>query len=354
MSAVKFSTITVEIERRIRQGIYKDKLPTTLVLAEEFNVARQTMTNALRPLVEQQIIISSGKRGMLINEQASWQCGLIAIINGLSLEQINFYQSLRIECRLLEKEGFEPLILGLPASYRFGNPARFFRFIPNNIRGILFTQSSLTLDMAQYLETINVPFLSCNRLPVYPKLNYVETDDFSAIRKVIAQLTALNYRRIAFMFISHLEGYRNFIHQEWQKIVQEFDLEDMPCNYFDYNTELTNHDLLELFSKAVHYGERPDIIVIWGCYMGENKENYQIMQELLAINVPVVTTSQLAFELYKGRNIFLMRLNSAEKLYPAAVSAMMELVMAQIKKPIHRLIPFDLVFPHGLPPYNKN
>jgi len=33
---------------------------------------------------------------------------------------------------------------------------------------------------------------------------------------------------------------------------------------------------------------------------------------------------------------------------------MMELVMAQIKKPIHRLIPFDLVFPHGLPPYNKN
>lgn len=178
MSAAKFASITVDIERRVRQGSYSGRLPTTLALAEEFGVARQTITNALRPLVERGLLAPAGKRGMLIAASVPRQNSLIGIVTGLTSDEIAFYHPEAATLELIEREGFEAMVLGLPQGYRWRDPARFFRFA-DQFAGILFAQSSLTAEISFYLDAKKVPFLSCNRLPVYPQLNYVGTASFA-------------------------------------------------------------------------------------------------------------------------------------------------------------------------------
>ena len=65
----KYEELAVELRRRIANGVYADSgfLPQERTLAEEFNVSRNTMRNALDILVRENLITKVQGRGTVIN-----------------------------------------------------------------------------------------------------------------------------------------------------------------------------------------------------------------------------------------------------------------------------------------------
>lgn len=63
MSNSRYPTLAATLEKRIAQGIYRDRLPTVRELAAEFKVSKQTVTLALRPLIVKGILKAEGRRG---------------------------------------------------------------------------------------------------------------------------------------------------------------------------------------------------------------------------------------------------------------------------------------------------
>ena len=51
MSKSRYPALAAVLEKRIAHGVYGDKLPTVRELASEFQVSKQTVTLALRPLI---------------------------------------------------------------------------------------------------------------------------------------------------------------------------------------------------------------------------------------------------------------------------------------------------------------
>ena len=64
MSNSRYPTLAATLEKRIAQGIYRDRLPTVRELAAEFKVSKQTVTLALRPLIVKGILKAEGRRGI--------------------------------------------------------------------------------------------------------------------------------------------------------------------------------------------------------------------------------------------------------------------------------------------------
>lgn len=346
MSDLKYSTITVVIEERIRQEVYKYRLPNTLDLAAEFAVSRQTITNALRPLTSAGLLKSCGKKGMLICRTPEKKRGIIAVVSFCNIASNTLLPADDRFFSLFEEADFEMMRIGLPYSSRFGNPELFLRFA-QDVSGLIFISSSLTLEMAQYLEKLNKPFISCNQLPVYPRLNYVENDDFSQIREVITYLKKRNYRKIALYFPSPLECYGKLVKKSYRKLMTELELPIHHCFTGDSSYLQNPQAAFRKFSQEILQGDQPDLILLWSCSMGSKDEDYQPLQELCGRNIPVLLRSNYAMQL--GLNYpdlyFLDCKNPSEALMKAALQGLQELIIARPEKPIHRLIPNQVTCP---------
>ena len=260
MSASKYPALTVTIEERITQGVYRDKLPTTRQLAEEFAVSRQTVTNALRPLIDDGILVSDRRRGVSIRKP-KLERGLIGIVATGDLNRLIGDPPLSRFQQRIKSDGFEPILLTI---YPDTNHKNICKLLGSNFTGLIFTNSSLTLEIAESLERQEIPFISCNRLPVYSRLNFVEHDWNSAIRQLAAEYAVLGYKRQNLFFQGRLEGYDRLIRKSWSAIKKELKLPRLAADEIELDYRKPSLDAFaEYLKKLKESGEYPDILIIW-------------------------------------------------------------------------------------------
>ncbi|WP_125768191.1 GntR family transcriptional regulator [Lapidilactobacillus wuchangensis] len=78
MAATKFHAIFRELEQRIKEGTYKDTLPTESVLTQEFQTSRNTIRRAITLLGKHGYVYSVKGRGVVILENFNkfhWSVG---------------------------------------------------------------------------------------------------------------------------------------------------------------------------------------------------------------------------------------------------------------------------------------
>ena len=66
MSHAKYIAVSSAIEKDIREGVYMSRIPSVQALAQKYNVAIQTMHNALKPLVAKGLIKAT-RHGSFVN-----------------------------------------------------------------------------------------------------------------------------------------------------------------------------------------------------------------------------------------------------------------------------------------------
>ncbi len=336
----KYPAIAAEIESRIHRGCYDSALPSVRELAREFRVSGQTITNALRPLREREILHSRRRVKVGINREHR-SSGLIGLVSQMSAPASPFLSQI---CKAIEQDGFEPLLLagGKPHSPYLRS------LLGNHFAGLIFYASSLSVEAAEHLNQTGVPFVSCNLLPVLGRsLNYVEHDTTGLIRNYVRMLMAAGYREIGLFFSSMLESYNTAFTKSWRAIKTEFDLPPVPCD--DYVSDWRDPDPCDCFFRYLEEKRCwPEALICYNGYtagvsVALRKNHIEIPPQCLLVGVDGARINADR-SIPVRDNIPIFQVPDCESLIPRAYEALRELIFGNRAQLIQRKYPVPVLF----------
>ncbi|MBQ9502557.1 MAG: hypothetical protein IJU70_10415 [Lentisphaeria bacterium] len=211
--------ITAEIERRIRLGFYQEKLPANDRLRNEFLVARQTLTDALKPLFARGLLSCASPRDGVRIHPGNLTRGVIAVVSGYNYSPDE--KNLILD---IHQDGFSALKIR-----KTGNdPGPLL--LPETPDGVMFINSSLDRETAQFLRERKIPFISCNLIPFLPGIPYIDFDNPALYDQLLTMLGKKGYKRIAFFHNSRLEGYNALAARQIRRLKK---LHGLPVEPYD-------------------------------------------------------------------------------------------------------------------------
>lgn len=102
----KYEVVAMELEKRIKDGVYQEKLPGTRSLSEELNTNAMTLGNAVRLLVEKGLLERIPKSGTYVREEGKIRNGRLAfVVNDIHLPMTSRILSAMSEAA--QKKGFQ-------------------------------------------------------------------------------------------------------------------------------------------------------------------------------------------------------------------------------------------------------
>ena len=251
MYQAKIPAVTAEIERRIRRGIYDTKLPPVVSLQQEFSVARQTITDSVKLLAQRGIVKTQNRRNGVKICRENLCGGTLLIIS-------------RSDCRsTLKKLSGEINADGLTPRFATLAKSRLFRSeVPDDLRGVLFVNSALKVEWAEFLIQRKIPLVSCNQLFSSPKVDMFDFDLEYDINFLVQTLISRGYRRIALFYSGFLEGFNDYFWRIFRKIKHRYAL---PCESYDnipvqWN-ETPRNKLIYTFSQMQQKKQYPEAMI---------------------------------------------------------------------------------------------
>ncbi len=340
MSNSRYPSLAAVLEKRIANGIYREKLPTVRNLAAEFQVSKQTVTLALRPLIQSGLLKPDGRRGIRIASRET-SSGIIAIVGKGDMS------ILETDCRLKElqaqinRDGFESILIGVTDWISSRN---LCKLLGDHFSGIIFTNSTLSYEIAEYLDGAGIPFVSCNRLPVYPRINYVETNWGGTIRQIVRDFTARGYRKMALFFHGRLEGYNVIVRKEWKCIKEELGLPLIPADRIRLDYSASTLDNLRRYLEILR-GQReyPELLIFWP---GLDEEKLGLLTEG-PLRVPASTRILACARIgvhYPEQVMTFSEGDCYHEILSAAYEALREVMIAPTTRKIHRSVEYPVIY----------
>lgn len=261
MQRAKAPEITQEIERRISLRGYEDKLPSCRALAAEFQVARQTLTEALRPLVKTGLLLPARRNGIGIDRTRLRHGKLVVVTTDAAHPAVRMAAAGLL--KQIAADGFEPCLLGRNRIV-FGHGE-----LPSDTVGMLFINSALTVETAEYLDRIGMPFVSCNQLPSYPRIHVMGFDNLASCRILAEEVAAAGYRRFGVFFSGHLEGYNDLLRSNILRLKRQLGI---PHEIYDDVVLDWREDTTVLFRRTLEFMARhhshPEVLLCF-CALSE-------------------------------------------------------------------------------------
>ena len=339
MSVSKYPGLSALLVQRIVRGDYRDRLPTTRDLALEFKVSRQTVTLALRPLIVRGLLSPSGSRGMLIKHGENLSVLRVMVVSSGDDALVAGDASLASLLSRMRLDGLQASLHGVLPDY---SSQESLRRLLMTASGVLFTNSALTVDIATHLDKFNIPFVSCNRLPAFPRLHTVETNWSGAIRGLAEKIVAAGFTRLGLFFHGRLKGYNAMIRKEWQRIKETLAIPSLPCDEIalSYRTAMTTN-FRRLLSALKESEEYPEVLLVW------NGIDKQVVDLLYHSDVSVPQTCQIigcakqGVEYPPELGVF-HEGESYQKTLFAAYTALWEVMLAPTSQRIRRFVDFEV------------
>lgn len=336
MSDTKFPQVTVELLKRICNGVYDGVLPSVRDLVLEFNTSRNTITLAQKRLAEMGYLQAEGRNGMRILRNSKEKHSIALVATG-DMELLNLDYSLNALRSRIDNEGYESVLMVFSAGM---SPQSRCRFLENNFAGVLFMNSTLTYEVAKYLDTVGTPFVSSNTLPVYKDINCVESDWEGALTRVCQSYFEQGYRRPCLFFPSMLEGYNVGIQSFWSKLKKT-----MGCEMLSYDKQVlpvqgTPAEKLKGLLQTMHRRrEYPDLMLVWTSF----KDNMvsMINEGMLALPEDTKVSGFVSKGVtYPAKYDLMYEDDVYYRVITSGFDALLERIVAPSMKKIHRRIPF--------------
>ena len=336
----EYRRIAAELEMAIRRSEYQDKLDNIQILAERFDVAKQTMTNALQLLRSCNILEHHGRAGMQILRK-NLPTGVIAIIGRWTDEHFQEnYDSMQPVIAEIEKCGFNIVLMRiLSSSMEFLSQLEL-----SNFAGLIFTRHALTETVAEKLSARKTPFVSISRLPLYPDMDYVNFDTDTAVKVLARDLKNAGYRKIALLFPSSSEGYNQLLRKMWKKIKRELDLEILSCDRLCHKDELKwEENAANYFKHIDRMPEKPEVLIHYGSYTPERIKVYKSIMPDYPANMRIVHVASGEDQQLEPRNVVFKNASAAVLLHEA-FNLLLEKMRSPEAPPVHRLIPYNIEY----------
>ncbi len=339
MSTSKYPGLTAVLENRIVRSKYSGRLPTTRELAAEFKVSRQTVTMALRPLIHRGRLHPAGSRGMLIRQPENMPALRVMVVASGDDETLARDVALAsLLCRMRE-DGLQASLHGVLPDY---TSRESLRRLLATASGVLFTNSALTLDVATRLDELEIPFVSCNRLPAFPRLHTVETNWGGAIRRLAQDVVAAGFTRIGLFFQGRLKGYNAMIRKEWWRIKKTLAIPSLRCDniVLNYRTPgMTN--LRRYLSGLKETGEYPEVLLVWNGIDAPTVDLLYHSDVAIPDTCQIIGCAKENME-YPPKLLTFYEDGIYEKTLFAAYSALREVMFAPTSQRIHRFVDFKV------------
>lgn len=344
MSTARYPALASVLEKRIAQGDYLDKIPTVRELAAEFRVSRQTVTLALRPLVKSGLLKPEGRRGIRIVKAAA-ASGVIGLVASGDMSIMESDSKLMELQQQINHDGYESVLIGVTS---WISPRSVCSLIGDHFAGMIFTNSTLSFEVAEHLDKHAVPFVSCNRLPVYPHINTVETDWAGSLRKLTGRLVREGYRSFGLFFPGRLEDYGLIIRREWLKIKEDFGIPAEKYDNLRLDSSTSINETLIRYLRLMHDDRNyPECLLVWN---GMDDSMVRLLTKgLLALPEDTCIIGMSKKDVvYPDRIITVSDGEGYHRTLFAAYEALREIMIAPTARKIHRSIEFQLDCNHIL------
>lgn len=347
MKTMRFSAITSDIERKIRSGVFAEKMPTTSELAKLYGCGKCTITNALRPLVQSGLLYMQSRRGGLLIDRSRLRSGAIGIVMRRAAgKSIDTNPQMSVIMEKIRQDGFTPVILNHSSELDSFSSVQHFH---DGFEGLIFAGSTINEEIALDLESKHIPFISCNRLPLNRRLNFIGFDMFDPIAKLLDILVERGYKNIALMFPGRVEGFNMMSRKNWLKLKQARDLPILPCDRVLLNWRDSHSVQVEQFVTVCRNQEVvPDALIMWSSLTPEAwaliADTFDIPRETLLITMKVHYSSPPI-------ECVLVDLVNTLTMIGHAYEALRELIYAPSGKIIKRFIPLNDEWIYGEIPY---
>lgn len=349
MSTARYPAITAEILRRIRSGVYVDRIPSTRALAKEFKSAKQTITNALRPLLESGVIKAKVPEGLVpvvtVKAAERPRIGVVCQAREENMLRSTLFKVIR---KLLDEGGYELELMCFPDGLPALNPERVFK---GEFAGVIFRDSLISLELAEYFAQRNVPVVSCNLMPLIPALNYVEIDVFAVYRELADHLIKCNYRKVSWFFASQLESYGVFARRSWRRIQQEKALTRFPgdVKVVHQRPSKAGYAFTEFLLKLHRSRNKPEVVI---CSLGQPEKYLEKLEEEIPDFLPgvvFITFQDEKSEKLRHTSCRMARFENSGMQFAEALKALEEKMLVGNRQPIRRMLKFKFEMLDNIP-----
>lgn len=349
MQTMRFSAIAADIERKIRAGVFTDKMPTTPALAEMYHCGKCTITNALQALEKSGLLYMESRRGGLLIDRTKLRSGKIGLVGrwpeAKKAENNSSYKSL---FEVIRKDGFEPVLVNHDSSL---DSISEIQHLHSGFDGLIFSNSTLNEEIVLDLENRKIPFISCNRLPFNRRLNFIGFNLLLPLAELVDIFVERGYRDIAFFIPGKVEGFNSMARKNWQKIKKARNLPILPCDRLLLNWR-DNRDtqLLKYLDCCRKNNIKPEVMIFWS---GIEEKAFLHIKEFF--NIPNETLF-VGLERYANQQIpgsIMLKPPSSSCMLELAYEALRELIYAPSKKIIKRFVKMPEKWICGDIPYRK-
>ena len=257
MPEVKHLAIGNRLENAIRAGKHSDKLPPVRQLSADFGVALQTMTKALKPLVEKGLL-DPGPGGTRIVSSMPRRAGIGVVTVFMLGEQPltdpardPLLTTLRSEA---ERDGVTLVLMWVDGDEIFTKPD-FWK--AGQTDGYIFLYSSFYSVLTRHLNVNGIPFVVANWLPEGANVHWIDFDWRRQLFDLVKQLLDHDYRHIAYLPMIRWQMGAPFHEDLWRDI----------CDYYGIHNYSPGLDCFGSDPLAVmerwHVGEPvfPEVII---------------------------------------------------------------------------------------------
>lgn len=341
MDIPKYSQTAVELLRRIRSDVYTDRLPSMRELAAEFDIAMQTMFNAVQLLVQIGLLVPHGSGGMLI-DRSKLPCGLVAIAVYDSMPSPDI--SFKSLTELISSDGYMPIFLGVPRKHQAFVANRLFKA---DIAGVMFMFSTINPEFCEVLNSQQIPFVSANVMPGVKNVNFVEKNAFDCMEQLVKLLYEKGYRKIAINLVSPLEGYLRYSSCQWRKILKKYDLPYSKYNAFLDEFPVTADD--ELYENVAaeplkNKADLPEAVIHWSGSGIKTVKSYANTDSLLLLSKNTIK------EEYVPENaVRFSTVSNAVQQYQELWDLLLSMLIGGAGKTVHRFIDMEYKLHNEIP-----
>lgn len=204
MLETKYIDLSVSIEKGIKEGLWKERLPSVRQMSKDLNADPATVSKAFKLLSEKGLVTIQGNKGTFVTQPGKGVKHKVIGIVGMSID----LPECSVEFSIMEKtaEAKKYKVVGI--AYRndlFVNDLDLLLKFP--IDGYIFMYSRLTFEIAAFLRQNGIPFVSCNRPVGIPGVNWVDFDSEGSLEKALRYLIEQGHKRIGYIEF-HRSHYR--------------------------------------------------------------------------------------------------------------------------------------------------
>ncbi len=257
MRQYPYQEISRQLEKYIEDNKITGRMPGILKLSRELDVNHVTLSRAIHELEKKGIVAVNGTKGTFViaKERVRPRRHTIGVIG---LDEHSPWGSWLLSRFKETAEAYGYHMIGLLHQPElFEKDVEILGLFP--VDGFMFTYSSLTVSIAEYLRRENIPYVTCNFHPGISGVDMCDYDSDAAYTQTLKMLMEQGHRRIAFLGFGKNQEY-NWLFEKildiWRKNLKEdFDekLILTDCSIYEYIRKYPSDFYYQMAAKSMDH-----------------------------------------------------------------------------------------------------